>query len=281
MDQLAAIKVFVAIADAGSLSAAGRRLSMPLTTVSRHLAALEDEVGTRLIIRTTRDLALTETGRNYLESCRRILAELDAARLRVMGEQDEPQGELAITAPVAFGRLHVLPIVTAFLKTSPRVAVRLLLIDRVVDLLEEGIDISLRVGSLPDSSLRAARVGAVRSVTCANAGYLTALTPADRWVYSGPKASQRVAVRPRLIVNTAEAAIDAAREGLGVTRVLSYQAAPLVAEGSLRLILRDFEPEPIPVNLLHREDRLPQAKVRSFIAFAAPRLRQVLKTAQN
>ena len=301
MDQLAAIKVFVAIADAGSLSAAGRRLSMPLTTVSRHLAALEDEVGTRLIIRTTRDLALTETGRNYLESCRRILAELDAARLRVMGEQDEPQGELAITAPVAFGRLHVLPIVTAFLKTSPRVAVRLLLIDRVVDLLEEGIDISLRVGSLPDSSLRAARVGAVRSVTCASAGYLaargvpsmprelaehdcisiTALTPADRWVYSGPKASQRIAVRPRLIVNTAEAAIDAAREGLGVTRVLSYQAAALVAAGSLRLILRDFEPEPIPVNLLHREDRLPQAKVRSFIAFAAPRLRQVLKSAQN
>jgi len=174
MDQLAAIKVFVAIADAGSLSAAGRRLSMPLTTVSRHLAALEDEVGTRLIIRTTRDLALTETGRNYLESCRRILAELDAARLRVMGEQDEPQGELAITAPVAFGRLHVLPIVTAFLKTSPRVAGRLLLIDRVVDLLEEGIDISLRVGSLLDSSLRAARVGAVRSVTCASAGYLAA-----------------------------------------------------------------------------------------------------------
>jgi DNA-binding transcriptional LysR family regulator len=233
MDQLAAIKVFVAIADAGSLSAAGRRLSMPLTTVSRHLAALEDAVGARLIIRTTRDFALTETGRNYLESCRRILAELDAARLRVMGEQDEPQGELAITAPVAFGRLHVLPIVTAFLKTSPRVAVRLLLIDRVVDLLEEGIDISLRVGSLPDSSLRAARVGAVRSVTCASAGYLaargvpsmprelaehdcisvTALTPADRWVYSGLKASQRIAVRPRLIVNTAEAAIDAAREG--------------------------------------------------------------------
>ena len=147
MDQLAAIKVFIAIADAGSLSAAGRRLAMPLTTVSRHLAALEDEVGMRLITRTTRDLALTETGRHYLESCRRILAELDAARLRVAGEQDEPQGELAITAPVAFGRLHVLPIVTEFLKSSPRVAVRLLLVDRVVDLLEEGIDVSVRMGS--------------------------------------------------------------------------------------------------------------------------------------
>ncbi len=301
MDQLAAIKVFVAIADAGSLSAAGRRLSMPLTTVSRHLAALEDEVGTRLITRTTRDLALTETGRHYLESCRRILAELDAARLRVAGEQDEPQGELAITAPVAFGRLHVLPIVTEFLKSSPRVAVRLLLIDRVVDLLEEGIDISVRVGSLPDSSLRAARVGAVRTVTCASPGYLaargvpstprelaehdcisvTALSPADRWIYPGPKAPQRIALRPRLIVNTAEAAIDAASEGLGITRVLSYQAAAPVAKGSLRLILRDFEPEPIPVNLVHREDRLPQAKVESFVAFAAPRLRQALKSAQT
>ena len=142
MDQLAAIKVFVAVADAGSLSAAGRRLSMPLTTVSRHLAALEDLVGVRLITRTTRELALTETGRHYLESCRRILAELDAARLRVAGAQDEPQGELAITAPVAFGRLHVLPIVTAFLKSSPRVTARMLLIDRVVDLIEEGIDVS-------------------------------------------------------------------------------------------------------------------------------------------
>lgn len=274
---------------------------MPLTTVSRHLAALEDEVGTRLITRTTRDLALTETGRHYLESCRRILAELDAARLRVAGEQDEPQGELAITAPVAFGRLHVLPIVTEFLKSSPRVAVRLLLIDRVVDLLEEGIDISVRVGSLPDSSLRAARVGAVRTVTCASPGYLaargvpstprelaehdcisvTALSPADRWIYPGPKAPQRIALRPRLIVNTAEAAIDAASEGLGITRVLSYQAAALVAQGSLRLILGDFEPEPIPVNLVHREDRLPQAKVESFVAFAAPRLRQALKSAQT
>ncbi len=150
VDQLAAIKVFVAVVDAGSLSAAGRRLSMPLTTVSRHLAALEDLVGVRLITRTTRELALTETGRHYLESCHRILAELDAARLRVAGAQGQPQGELAITAPVAFGRLHVLPIVTAFLKNLPRVTARMLLIDRVVDLIEEGMDISVRIGALPD-----------------------------------------------------------------------------------------------------------------------------------
>ena len=297
VDQLAAIKVFVAVVDAGSLSAAGRRLSMPLTTVSRHLAALEDLIGVRLITRTTRELALTETGRHYLESCHRILAELDAARLRVAGAQGQPQGELAITAPVAFGRLHVLPIVTAFLKDSPRVTARMLLIDRVVDLIEEGMDISVRIGALPDSSLRATRVGDIRLVTCASPSYLaergkpssprelaehdcisvTALSRADRWIFPGAKAPQRIAVRPRLIVNTAEAAIDAAKDGLGIVRVLSYQAETCLADKSLRIILEAFEPEPIPVNLIHREDRLPQAKVQSFIAFAAPRLRQALK----
>jgi DNA-binding transcriptional LysR family regulator len=296
MDQLAAIKAFVAVADAGSLSAAGRRISMPLTTVSRHLAALEELVGVRLITRTTRELALTETGRHYLESCRRILAELDAARLRVTGAQDEPQGELAITAPVAFGRLHVLPIVTAFLKSSQRVTARMLLIDRVVDLIEEGIDVSVRIGTLPDSSLRATRVGDIRLMTCASPAYLaergvpstprelaehdcvavTALSPPDRLIYPGAKAPQRIAVTPRLIVNTAEAAIDAAKDGLGVVRVFSYQARASLAEGSLRRILEVFEPEPIPVNLIHREDRLPQAKVQSFTTFAAPRLRQAL-----
>jgi DNA-binding transcriptional LysR family regulator len=298
MDQLGAIKVFVAIADAGSLSAAGRRLGMPLTTVSRHLAALEEHLGVRLITRTTRGLALTEPGRNYLESSRRILAELEAASLRIAGEQGEPQGELAITAPVVFGRLHVLPVATEFLKAFPRVTLRLLLLDRVVDLAEENLDVSVRIGALPDSSLMATRVGTIRQVTCASPAYLAArgvpsaprelaehdcisfgaLSPADRWVYPGGKAQQRVAVRPRLIVNTAEAAIDAAKAGLGITRVLSYQAARSVADRSLRLILEDFEPEPIPVSLLHREDRLPQAKVQSFIAYAAPRLRQALKS---
>jgi DNA-binding transcriptional LysR family regulator len=298
MDQLGAIKVFVAIADAGSLSAAGRRLGMPLTTVSRHLAALEDRLGVRLITRTTRELALTEPGRSYLDSSRRILAELEAASLRIAGEQGEPQGELAVIAPVVFGRLHVLPVATAFLKAFPRVTLRLLLLDRVVDLIEEGLDISVRIGALPDSSLMATRVGTIRHVTCASPAYLGergvpssprelaehdcisfgALSPADRWVYPGGKTPQRIALRPRLIVNTAEAAIDAAKAGLGVTRVLSYQAASSVADRSLRLILEDFEPEPIPVSLLHREDRLPQAKVQSFIAYAAPRLRQALKS---
>ena len=296
MDRLAAINVFVAIAEAGSLSAAGRRLGMPLSTVSRYLAALEDQVGVRLITRTTRDLVLTEPGRHYLESCRRIVAELEAAELRLAGEHQEPQGELAVTAPVVFGRLHVQPVVVEFLRMFPRVTARLLLVDRTVDLIEEGLDVSVRIGALPNSSLIATRVGSIRHITCASPAYLasrgrpsspqelrnhdcisfTALSPVERWSFAGPK-PQRVNLHPRLTVNTAEAAIDAAVAGLGITRVLSYQAARPVADGSLRLILENFEPEEMPVNILHREDRLPQAKVESFIAFAVPRLRKALK----
>jgi DNA-binding transcriptional LysR family regulator len=160
MDRFAAMRVFIAVADAGSLSAAGRRLSMPLATVSRHLAALEEQLGLRLFTRTTRRLALTEPGRSYLETTRRVLDELDAAERRLGGEHAEPQGELALTAPAVFGRLHVLPIVIAFLAAFPKVTARMLLVDRVVDLVEEGLDIGVRIGNLADSSMRGLRVGA-------------------------------------------------------------------------------------------------------------------------
>ncbi|MGH6826569.1 LysR substrate-binding domain-containing protein, partial [Methyloceanibacter sp.] len=196
-----------------------------------------------------------------------------------------------------FGRLHVVPIVVAFLEAFPQVTARLLLVDRVVDLIEEGLDVSVRIGALPDSSLLATRVGGIRLITCASPSYLAkrgtpatpqelaghdcisfgSYSPAERWVYAGPTKSRRVPVHSRLVVNTADAAIDAARAGLGITRVLSYQAEASVAEGDLRLILEDFEPEVLPVSLLHREDRLPQAKVQRFIAFAAPQLRAQLK----
>jgi DNA-binding transcriptional LysR family regulator len=297
MDRLAAMRVFTAVADAGSLSAAGRRLNIPLATVSRQLASLEEQLGMRLLTRTTRQLSLTEPGRQYLESCRRILAELEAAELALAGQHGEPRGEMAITAPALFGRLHVVPIVVQFLEAFPLVTARLLLVDRVVDLIEEGLDVSVRIGALPDSSVMATRVGSVRLVTCTSPAYLAkhgtpaapqelaghdcisfgSFTPAERWIYAGPAKSRRVAVHSRVIVNTADAAIDAARAGLGITKVLSYQAEASLADGSLRLILEDFEPEPIPVSLLHREDRLPQAKVQRFIAFAAPRLRAALK----
>ncbi|MGB2930934.1 MAG: LysR family transcriptional regulator [Methyloceanibacter sp.] len=297
MDRLTAINVFVAIVEAGSLSAAGRRLGMPLTTVSRQLSALEEQVGVRLVTRTTRRLTLTEPGRDYLDSCRRIVAELEAAELRLAGGHLEPAGELALTAPIVFGRLHLLPIVTEFLATFPRVTARLFLVDRVVDLIEEGLDVSLRIGALPSSSLMAARVGSIRYVTCASPDYLarrgvpslpqelarhdcislTALSSAERWSFAGPKAQRQVLLHPRLTVNMAEAAIDAAVAGLGVARILSYQVTRHLADGSLRLILEAFEPEAMPISILHREDRLPQAKVQSFVGFAVPRLRAQMK----
>lgn len=295
MDRFAALRVFTAVADAGSLSGAGRRLNMPLATVSRQLAALEVALGVRLLTRTTRRLALTEPGRSYLETSRRILDELDAAERGLAGEHAEPQGELALTAPVVFGRLHVLPIVAAYLAANPKVTARMLLVDRVVDLVEEGLDIGIRIGNLPDSSMRALRVGAIRFVACASPAYLkrrgtpasprdlahhdcisfSTLSNVERWSFAGRK-PQRVTVAPRLIVNTADAAIDAAKAGLGIARVLSYQAAAPLAQGSLRLVLEGYEPEAMPAHILHREDRLPQPKVQSFIAFAAPRLRAQL-----
>jgi DNA-binding transcriptional LysR family regulator len=296
LDQVAALRVFVAVAEAGSLSAAGRALGMPLPTVSRHLSALEDQLDTRLVTRTTRRLALTEPGRHYLETCRRVIDELEAAERRLAGEQADPQGELGLTAPVSFGRLHVLPIVTEFLGAFPRVTARMLLLDRVVDLVEEGLDIGVRIGNLPDSSMRAIRVGVVRFVLCASPSYLaargtpetpralaghscisfTALSHVEHWKFAWPR-PERVIITSRLTVNTADAAIDAAKAGLGITRVLSYQAEAGVADGSLQLLLEPFEPDAIPVHLLHREDRLPQAKVQRFLSFAAPLLRARLK----
>lgn len=298
MDRLGAMRLFVAIAGAGSLSAAGRRHGMPLTTVSRKLAALEADLGARLVTRTTRHLALTEAGRNYLESCRRIIEELEVAEARVSGEQSEPLGELAITAPVVFGRLHVLPVVAEFLSRFPRVNARLLLLDRPVDLLEEGLDVAIRIGTLADSSLIAVRVGSVRQAICASPDYLrargipkapeqlsahdcitfSALDALDRWTFSEGRKQKRVRVRSRLAVNTAEAAVDAAIAGLGIARVLSYQAARALTEGSLKAILVDSDSGEIPVSILHREGRLAQPKVQAFAAFAANALRKRMQS---
>jgi DNA-binding transcriptional LysR family regulator len=294
MDRLGAMRLFAAITDAGSLSGAGRRLGVPLTTVSRKLAALEDNLGARLVTRSTRRLTLTEQGRQYLKACRRIIEELDAAEAQLSGTKGEPQGELAITAPVVFGRLHVLALVSEFLSRYPRIDVRMLLLDRPVDLIEEGIDIAVRIGHLPDSMLIATRVGAVRQIVCASPAYLAAhgkperreelgvhacitfmaRDARDRWTFTDGKKQERVRVHSRLTVNTAEAAIDAARAGVGIARVLSYQAAAALADGSLEEILRGADSTELPVSLLHREDRLAQTKVQAFVAFAGAALRR-------
>jgi DNA-binding transcriptional LysR family regulator len=297
VDQLEAMRVFVAVARGGSLSAAGRALGIPVATVSRRVAALEEHVGTRLLSRTTRRMALTEAGRRYLDSCRRVLAEIEDADRSVSGDGQEPYGELAVTAPVVFGRLHVLPVVVEFLGAHGRVDVRLTLADWNVDLIAEGIDVAVRIGPLPDSSLIAVRVGSVRRITCASPGYLrdrgtparpeelgshecitcTPLSSPDRWAFPTKRGLRSVAVRSRLTVTTAEAATDAAAAGLGVTRVLSYQAAAAIAEGRLVPILEGFEPAAVPVSLLHGEGRTPRPKVRAFVRLAAMRLRAALR----
>ena len=290
------MSLFVSVGEAGSLSAAAKRLHTPLPTLSRKLAQLEAHLGVRLVTRTTRRFALTEAGARYLESCRRLLAEVDEAERVAAGEYEAPRGRLLVTAPIVFGRLHVLPIALEFLKTYPEVDLRLSLIDRIVDLGEENLDVGVRIGMLPDSALIAARVGAVKLITCATPDYLKAngtprapadlarlpcigstnLAPPDQWTFHDKGQPIHVAIRARLTVTTAEAALDAALAGLGVTRLLSYQAADAIRAGKLQRLLRAFEPPELPVHLVHSESKLVPPKLRVFLDFAAPRLRKRL-----
>ncbi|MEC5404511.1 LysR family transcriptional regulator [Paraburkholderia sp. MPAMCS5] len=297
MDRLEAMSIFVAAAETGSFSSASRKLRTPLPTVSRKVAELEVHLNARLLVRSTRKLTLTDAGVAYLAACKQILEQVGEAENAAAGEYSTPRGELVVTAPVVFGRLHVLPVVNEFLATFPEIAVRLVLADRNLHLLDEHIDVALRIGNLPDSSMVATQVGTVNRVICASPHYLAEhgepVTPADLarfacvnfdslpsgpvWNFAAMAAPQQaVSIRPRLSVNTAEAAIDAAIAGVGVTSVLSYQVARAVDEGKLKLLLRDYEPEPVPVSVMHAgQGRLP-LKTRSFIDFALPRLRAAL-----
>ncbi len=300
MDRLDAMAVFVAAVDEGSLSAAGRRLQMPLATASRKLAELETHLGTRLVTRSTRQLTLTEAGRDYLVAAREILERVEEAERGAAGVQAAPRGELIVAAPLVFGRLHVVPVVTDYLARFADVNVRLLLSDRNANLLEEHIDVALRIGTLPDSGLVALRLGEIRRVTCASPAHLAArgtpAAPADlrghdcvnfeglggtsAWSFPVGDTMQRVPVRTRLSVTTADAAIRAAEGGAGITRLLSYQVAEPLREGRLVRLLPAYEPAPVPVSLLYsRQGRLPM-KTRSFLDFATPRLQAALRELQ-
>lgn len=293
MDRLDEWRVFTLVAGLRSFIGAARALGRSPQAITRSVRSLEARLGTRLLHRTTRSVSLTGDGERHLARGRRVLAEIDLL------EAPEPadaalRGPLALTAPVLFGQLHVAPVLAEFLAEHPALDVRLTLLDRVVALADEGIDVGVRIGALPDSALTARLVGHVRSVVCASPAYLrrhgvprapedlrehlaiafTGATPIpDRWSFPGPGRRERgVAVRPRLTVNTAQAAIDAALAGLGLTRVMSYQVAELVAARHLRLVLTAFEPPAVPVHLVH----LPglQARVATaFVGFAADRLR--------
>lgn len=288
------MKVFVAVADAGGLSAAARRLGEPLTNVSRILSQLEGHLACTLIDRTTRRMMLTDAGREYLKTCRQVLEELEHAESRIAGQSADLSGEIAITAPVSFGRLHVLPVIAGFLRAYPRINTRLLLMDRIVDLMEEGIDVAIRIGELPDSGLMALRVGTLRLAVCASPDYLTrcglptsiaeiaerdcvtfdGMPGGSRWIFKSKRYGRKgVKVRSRLSVNSAEAAVEAAVAGIGITRVLSYQARSALDADLLKQILERFEDTPIPIHLVYRPTRSDNPRVREFVRFAAERLR--------
>lgn len=287
------MSILIAVVDAGSLSAAARRLGMPLTTVSRKVAELEAHLHTRLLHRTTRQLSLTEAGDSYVAACRRILEDIGEAERAATGEYASPKGELVVTAPVVFGRLHVVPVVAEFLAHYPEIDINLVLTDRVVHLMDEHADVAVRIGELPDSMLMATEVGTVRRVVCASPVYLAThgvpTTPQDlaghdcitfevlasmrAWVFGAGKSELSVPVHSRFTVNTAEAAIAAAILGVGVIRVLSYQVADSVRDNELSIVLDEFESAPLPINLVHKGQTPLPLKLRAFFDFVTPRLR--------
>ena len=284
------MRVFVAVAEAQGFAPAARRLAMSPPAVTRAISALEERIGTRLLHRTTRIVRLTEAGNRFLADCKRILGEIEEAEASAAGSHAEPRGQLAVTAPVMFGRMYVAPIVLDFLAHHPRVTARMLFLDRLADLIDEGLDVAVRIAHLPDSSLHAVRVGSVRRVVCASPDYLAARgtpqTPADlsqhdaiafalgaspeQWSFAS---SETVSPPTQLIVNSNDVAIAAAVAGRGIARVLSYQIVPELRAGKLQVVLAEFEPPPLPISLVYAEGRRAAAKVRVFVDFAVERLR--------
>lgn len=288
MDQLSSMRVFVAVAEARGFAAAARVLRLSPPSVTRCVAALEERLGVRLLNRTTRQMNLTEAGERFLIDCKRIIADVEIAEDRARSAGREPQGVLAVTAPVMFGRMHIAPLLHDFIGRHPKVTVRAAFDDRIVNLVEEGIDVALRIDALADSSLTAVRVGLVRRIVVASPEYLASngepKTPRDvvrhcafgsgrtPWRFRGANVAE---TQPRMMlkVNGSDVAIGFAVAGRGLARPLSYQVAEELRDGRLQEVLADFRPEPIPVQLVYPEGRRAAAKVRAFVDFAAARLR--------
>jgi DNA-binding transcriptional LysR family regulator len=295
MDRLEAMSTFLAVVDDGSLSAAARRLKTPLPTVSRKISELESHLRTKLFNRSSRQLVLTDAGSSYLAACKRILADVTEAERTASGEYAAPTGELSVTTPIGIGRTILIPIMVDFLKTYPDIKARLIPSDRALSLFQEQVDVGVRLGALPDSSLVAIRVGTTRRVICASPAYLAARgtprTPEDlaghdcinyagfslpdAWTFVRDKATIAVPVHTRLIVGSAEAAYAAARAGIGITIALSYQLKVDPERGALTSLLDEFLPAPLPINLVYAANRFLPIKVRAFLDFAAPRLKRV------
>ncbi len=288
------MQVFAAVAQEQGFSAAARRLGLSAASVTRAVAALEQRIGTQLLTRTTRSVFLSEAGQRYLEDCRRILAEVQEAEDSAAGSHAQPRGQLTITAPVLFGELFITPLMVSFLKQFPDVTINAQLIDRVVSVVEEGVDVAVRIGELPDSNQHAIRVGEVRRVIVASPEFLashgrprhpqdlvqapiiatSAIGQLRSWPFLEGDEPLSVRTEPRLVVTANQAAITAAALGLGYTRVLSYQVAGKVEAGELEIILSDFEMPPLPIHVVYQGGRKAATRIRSFVDFTVKALRE-------
>jgi len=293
MDRFHLINVFVAVVDSGGFAGAARRLGLSPPAVTRAVNELESHLGLRLLTRTTRVVRVTDAGARYAEDARRILAALQEAEESASGLHGAPRGRLTVTAPALFGALHVTSIVTNYLTRYPETSVSCLFLDRVVSLLDEGVDVAVRIGELPDSSLQAVRVGQVRRVICASPAYLAqhgtpqsadelqqhtviaagSARPTLEWRLKDGASLRGVKLQPRLTTTANESARDAALAGFGLTRLLSYQAAEQLRQGTLVAVLQAMEPEPLPVHVVHHEGRHATQKVRAFLDLAIAALR--------
>jgi DNA-binding transcriptional LysR family regulator len=285
MDRIDAMQAFVAVADLEGFAPAARKLGLSPSGVTRLIAALEERLGARLLQRTTRSVTLTNVGARYLERIRRILADVEEAEGAAEGERTRPSGRLVISAPLGFGRLHVSPVMTAYLKRYPEVAGELRLSDRMINLVEDGVDLAVRIGHLPDSSLVARHVGEMRRIVVASSDYLKqrgepktpaavathqtiqfgALAASPDWRFSDGGREVRVAYSPRFSTNSADAAIQYAEQDGGLVQVMAYQAAEAIKRGRLQIVLAKFEAPALPIHVVYPTSRLLSAKVRTFI----------------
>lgn len=300
MDKLEAMSILIQVAANGSFSEAGRTLHTPVSTINRKISELEKSLGAKLLVRTTRRLELTDAGRAYVTAARTIISLVDEAGREAAGEFVAPKGELVITAPVQFGQLYVLPVVSDFLAAFPEINIRLTLLDQNVRLVEDHVDLAIRIGMLPASSMIATKVGTMRTVVCASPSFLASrkpvtkpadlegipciafesLQPTPFWKLRNPTSRNEISIqiRTRLSVTTVESAVSAAIRGVGAARLFYYQAATGIRNGELELVLEDYEPEPLPVSLLHADRGELPLKMRAFLDFAVPRLRRAISS---
>jgi DNA-binding transcriptional LysR family regulator len=293
MDRLQAMTAFLTVLDTGGFASAARKLNVSPSVVTRMVGELEDAMGVRLLTRTTRMVRVTDTGADYADRCRRILADIEEAELSATSLHGNPRGLLSITSSMLFGKMYVTPIVTDYLGRYSEVDINCWFLDRIVNIVDEGIDVAIRLGELPDSSMQAVRVGGVRRVVCASPDYLerhgtpqhpdelakhsivsaSGVSSLSEWRFGIDERKQSVRVKPRMTTTTNDSAIVAVVAGLGLTQLLSYQVAQQIQDGTLKIVMAEFEPPPFPIHVIHREGRHVTRKVRTFLDLAIDTLR--------